>query len=49
MNGEHLYWRYVQLQSRLNNCGCEAWGDLERDEQQIWEALAEPLTDSSEK
>lgn len=43
MTGEELYQIYVRHQLIQNNCECDAWDDLQRDERCVWIAIAEEL------
>lgn len=44
MTGEILYWHYAQAHSE-QNCGVEAWGDMSHDDQQIWNRMAETISE----
>jgi hypothetical protein len=43
MNGQQLYALYERKNLEVMNCGVEAWAGLERDDQDVWNAMAEAI------
>jgi hypothetical protein len=43
MTGERLYALYVRKNDEVMNCEVEAWEGLERDDQDVWNAMAQAI------
>lgn len=43
MNGEQLYALYERKNAEVMDCGVEEWGELEADDQAVWNAMAEAI------
>lgn len=43
MTGQQLYALYERKNLEVMNCGVEQWEELERDDQIIWDAMAEAI------